>query len=264
MGKRAKEHRSTPARNGKGPGRRAASAHGAPRYVQIAADLRRAIVDGRYPLGARLPTEHELCERLGVSRFTIREAIRVLASVGLVHRKPRAGTIVAALPDDTRYTQGIGSIRDLFQYAVTTDFHYVYIGRVGLSKAQARAMAATPGEEWIYAVALRRQVAGGRPFCVTRLFLNPALKGIERKLRGSRGPVYALIERDYGVRIERVEQVIASVVLDEQDAANLVAPAGAPGLSIRRSYFDQAGRLVELADNVHPADRFKYRMELRR
>lgn len=236
----------------------------APRYERIAADLRSAIADGRYPVGARLPTEHELCERLGVSRFTIREAIRVLSGAGLVRRKPRAGTVVAALPDDARYTPGISSLRDLFQYALSTDFHYVYIGRIGLSKAQARAMGATAGEEWIYAVALRREVAGGKPFCVTRLFLNPALKGIEQKLRGSRGPVYALIERDYGIRIERVEQVITGVLLDEQDAANLGAPAGAPGLAMRRSYFDQGGRLVEFADNVHPAERFSYRMELRR
>lgn len=252
-----------PGHSARGAGRRI-PVETAPRYVQIAGDLRRAIADGRYPLGAQLPTEHELCEKLGVSRFTIREAIRVLATAGLVRRKPRAGTSVAALPDDTRYTQGIGSLRDLFQYALSTDFHYVYVGRIGLSKAQARAMSAAPGEEWIYAVALRREVAGGKPFCVTRLFLNPALKGIEQKLRGSRGPVYSLIERDFGVRIERVEQVIAGIVLDEQDAANLGVPAGTPGLSIRRSYFDETGRLVELADNVHPADRFTYRMELRR
>jgi DNA-binding GntR family transcriptional regulator len=199
-----------------------------------------------------------------VSRFTIREAIRVLASAGLVRRKPRAGTVVAALPDDARYTHGISSLRDLFQYAQTTDFHYVYLGRVGLSKAQARAMSAAPGEEWVYALALRRELAGGKPFCVTRLFLNPALKGVERALRGAQGPVYSIIERDFGVRIDRVEQVITAILLDEQDAANLGVPVGTPGLSIRRSYFDENGRLVELADNVHPADRFTYRMELRR
>jgi DNA-binding GntR family transcriptional regulator len=236
----------------------------APRNLQIARDLRRAIADGRYPVGAQLPTEHELCRQLGVSRFTIREAVRVLSTDGLVRRKPRAGTVVAALPDDTRYSHGIGSLRDLFQYAQSTHFHYVYIGRVGLSKAQARALSAEPGEEWIHAVALRREKAGGKPFGVTRLFLNPALKGIEKALRGSQGPVYSLIERDFGVRIDRVEQVISGIVLDEQDAANLGVPAGSPALSIRRSYFDENGRLVELADNVHPADRFTYRMELRR
>jgi DNA-binding GntR family transcriptional regulator len=239
-------------------------ADAAPRYLQIARDLRRAIADGRYPVGAQLPTEHQLCRQLRVSRFTIREAIRVLSNDGLVRRKPRAGTVVAALPDDTRYSHGIGSLRDLFQYAQSTHFHYVYIGRVGLSKIQARALSAKAGEEWIHAVALRREKPGGKPFGVTRLFLNPALKGLEKALRGSPGPVYSLIERDFGVRIDRVEQLIAAIVLDEQDAANLGVPAGSPGLSIRRSYFDENGRLVELADTVHPADRFTYRMELHR
>jgi GntR family transcriptional regulator len=76
--------------------------------------------------------------------------------------------------------------------------------------------------------------------------------------------VYSIIERDFGVRIERVEQMISGVVLDEEDAANLGVPAGTPGLAVRRSYFDESGRLVEFADNVHPASRFAYRMELRR
>ena len=241
------------------------AAEAMPRYLRIARDLRRAIARGRYPVGAQLPTEHELCRQLGVSRFTIREAIRVLSSAGLVRRKPRAGTVVAALPDDARYTHGIGSLRDLTQYAQSTDLHYVYVGHIGLSKVQARALSAGPGEEWIYAVALRRDIAGGKPFCVTRLFLNPVLRGIERALRGgAQGPVYSIIERDFDVRIDRVEQVITAVLLDEQDAANLGVPAGTAGLSIRRSYFDEDGRLVELADNVHPADRFAYRMELRR
>lgn len=235
-----------------------------PRYVKIAAGLRRAIAEGRYPVGAQLPTEHALCRQLGVSRFTVREAIRVLSNAGLVRRKPRAGTLVAALPDDTRYQHSIGSVRDLIQYAQSTDFHYVYIGRVALSKAQARAMAANPGEQWIYAVALRREIDGGTPIGVTRLYLNPALKGIERALRGNKAPVYSIIERDFGVRIERVEQLISGVVLDAEDAENLGVPAGTPGLAVRRSYYDEAGRLLEFADNVHPANRFAYRMELRR
>ena len=241
-----------------------AAAEPAARYLRIAGNLRRAIADGRYPVGAQLPTEHELCRQLGVSRFTVREAIRVLAASGLVRRKPRAGTVVAALPDDTRYRHSIGSLRDLMQYAQTTDFQYVYVGRIELSRAQARLVGARPGQEWIFAVALRRESGGARPLALTRLYLNPALKGIERALRGAHAPVYSIIERDFGLRIERVEQVITGIVLDEHDADNLGVPPGTPGLSVRRSYFDAAGRLVEFADNVHPASRFAYRMELRR
>lgn len=237
---------------------------GAPRYLQIAHALREAIANGRYPVGAQMPTEHELCEQLNVSRFTIREAIRVLSTAGLVHRKPRAGTVVAALPDETRYTQGIYSLRDLFQYAETTDFKYVYIGLITLSKTLAGRVSAPVGEEWIYAMAIRYEINGERPFGITRLYLNPMLKGIEKALRSNRGPVYALIERDYSMRIDRVEQAIVGIILDEHDAANLGVPAGTPGLSITRSYFDTSGRLIELTDNIHPADRFTYRMVLSR
>jgi GntR family transcriptional regulator len=244
--------------------KRRAPAEPAARYLRIAGSLRRAIADGRYPVGAQLPTEHELCRQLGVSRFTVREAIRVLAAAGLVRRKPRAGTVVTALPDDTRYRHSIGSLRDLMQYAQTTDFHYVYVGRIELSRAQARIVGARAGQEWIFAVALRRETGGGKPLALTRLYLNPALKGIERALRGAHTPVYTIIERDFRLRIDRVEQVISGIVLDEDDAANLGVPRGTPGLSIRRSYFDESGRLIELADNVHPANRFAYRIELRR
>jgi GntR family transcriptional regulator len=236
----------------------------AARYLRIAGDLRRAIAGGRYPVGAQLPTEHELCRQLRVSRFTVREAIRVLAASGLVRRKARAGTVVTALPDDTRYRHNIGSVHDLVQYAQTTGFQYMYIGRVQLTRLQARTLGARTGQEWIYAVALRREVGSTKPLALTRLYLNPALKGIERTLRAAKGAVYSIIERDFGLRIERVEQVISGIVLDAEDAENLGVPPGTPGLSIRRSYFDEAGRLLELADNLHPASRFAYRMELRR
>jgi DNA-binding GntR family transcriptional regulator len=140
----------------------------------------------------------------------------------------------------------------------------MYVGRVQLTRDQARMVGARTGQEWIYAVALRREVGSAKPLALTRLYLNPALKGIERALRGAKQAVYALIERQFGLRIERVEQVISGIVLDDEDAENLGVPPGTPGLSIRRSYFDDGGRLLELADNLHPASRFAYRMELRR
>lgn len=237
---------------------------GAPRYLQIARELRQAIADGRYPVGARLPTEAELCAHFGISRFTAREAVRVLASAGLVTRRQRVGTAVIALPDEARYSQEARSVRDLQQYAQDTELRLAFVGRVPLSKARARELDTEAGKEWVYAMGLRIVPGESRPICVTRLFLNPLLKGIEGKLRDRQGAVYALIESEYGIGIERVEQELQAVLLDTDDAANLGAAAGAPALRVVRRYYDAGDRLLEMAENVHPADRFSYRMQLRK
>ena len=76
-----------------------------------------------------------ISDELGVTRRNVTALVDALEGEGLVRRKPRAGTVVAALPDDTRYRHSIGSLRDLMQYAQTTDFQYVYVGRVELSRA---------------------------------------------------------------------------------------------------------------------------------
>ena len=241
---------------------------GQPRYLQIARDLKRSIASGAYPVGAHLPTELEMCEQFGISRFTARAAIRVLSSAGLVTRRQRVGTVVIAKPDDARFSHDAASLRDLQQYAQDTELRLIYIGKATLSKAQARELGAKAGEEWIYAIGMRHGTKsngnGDRPFCLTRLYLNPVLKGIEGRLRERKSAVYALIERGYKIPIERVEQDFQAVVLSTDDAANLGAQAGAPALRIVRRYYGDDGRLLELADNVHPSDRFTYRMQLRK
>jgi DNA-binding GntR family transcriptional regulator len=243
-----------------------------PRYLQIARELKRGIAEGTWPIGARLPTELELCEQFGISRFTARAAVRVLASAGLITRRQKVGTIVIATPDDARYRQDAASLPDLQQYAQDTELRLVYVGKVALSRSQAREFGTDPGAEWIYAIGIRHEGAngngkgraGGRPFCLTRLFLNPVLKGIETRLRERRTAVYALIEREYGIPIERVEQDLQGIVLDADDAANLGAKPGAPALRIVRRYYSDDGRLLEVADNIHPSDRFTYHMQLRK
>jgi DNA-binding FadR family transcriptional regulator len=56
----------------------------APAYQLLAEDLRTEIMSGRLRSGQRLPTEPQLCERTGLSRGTVREALRLLASQNLV------------------------------------------------------------------------------------------------------------------------------------------------------------------------------------
>jgi GntR family transcriptional regulator, transcriptional repressor for pyruvate dehydrogenase complex len=68
----------------RGPAPRADRAATVPAYSTVAAKLRRRILSGELPTGARLPSEPELSAEFGVGRSTVREALKVLASQNLV------------------------------------------------------------------------------------------------------------------------------------------------------------------------------------
>jgi len=59
--------------------------------------LRALIADGTLRPGDRLPSEGELCERLGVSRGSLREAIRMLAALGVLDTRHGSGSYVSEL-----------------------------------------------------------------------------------------------------------------------------------------------------------------------
>lgn len=66
--------------------------------AELATDIERLILGGELPPGAKLPPERELATTLGVSRASIRDALRDLEMRGLLERTPGRGTIVADRP----------------------------------------------------------------------------------------------------------------------------------------------------------------------
>ncbi|WP_037315217.1 FadR/GntR family transcriptional regulator [Amycolatopsis orientalis] len=62
--------------------------------------LRSMIDSGRLPAGSRLPAERALCEQLGISRGSLRQALRVLDSIGYVQVRPGSGTYVRETLDE--------------------------------------------------------------------------------------------------------------------------------------------------------------------
>ena len=66
---------------------------------EVAKRIRSEIQTGVYDIGQKLPTEMELRDRYGVSRSTIREAMRILQTNGFVELRPGTGAFVSALHD---------------------------------------------------------------------------------------------------------------------------------------------------------------------
>ena len=118
------------------------------RYLQVARTLRKEIVDGVYPVGSQLPTEHELCERFAVSRYTIREALRRLRDDNLVASRPRAGTLVVPRPAANSYAQDVMSINDLLAFATGAPLTIESNAMVSIDNAPRAIRSRPPARSW--------------------------------------------------------------------------------------------------------------------
>ncbi len=91
---------------------------------QAIAKIKELISSGAFTAGARLPTERELTQRFGVSRSSLREAVRALALVGVLESRVGDGTYVTTLEPDLLLT-GIGFVSDLVEAGSLLEIHRV-------------------------------------------------------------------------------------------------------------------------------------------
>ena len=67
--------------------------------AQVARQIEDLITSGQWPVGHRIPAENDLVAQLGVSRNTVREALRSLVHTGLLEARSGDGTYVRALSE---------------------------------------------------------------------------------------------------------------------------------------------------------------------
>jgi GntR family transcriptional regulator len=234
------------------------------RYLQVARTLRKEIVDGVYPVGSQLPTEHELCERFAVSRYTIREALRRLRDDNLVSSRPRAGTLVVPRPASNSYAQDVMSINDLLAFAAGAQLTIESNAMVTIDDELAGRAGLTVGTEWLAVRGYRQADDASAPVCRTEYYINRSFAAVGRLLQRHTGPIFPLIEDLFGVSVVEVQQEIAAVVLSPELADRLSTEAGAAALEMRRTYKTSDGEVAQVTINTHPSSRFRHSMTMRR
>jgi GntR family transcriptional regulator len=237
---------------------------GAPRYHQLARILAERIAEGVHPVGSLLPTELELCDTFGVSRYTVREALRKLTEQGLVQRRQGSGTQVVSARRQASYVQSMRSVDELFQYARDTRLTVEDIATVAPGEELEAVLGGEPARAWIRIEALRQSGDGASPICVTHVYLNPDFADLADRLAGHAGPFYQLIEAVHGVRVAEVTQEIRAEPMPPAFARRLRTAAKVWALRVTRRYIGDDGRLLQVSVNWHPADRFRYTMQLRK
>ena len=135
-------------------------------------------------------------------------------------------------------------------------------GAFGSTRSSARALELKVGEP---VVQVRRLLLfGGRPVVLDEIWLHGGLfKGLSaERLSEYRGPLYALFETEFGVRMIRAEEKLRAVAAGPAEAALLSVPEGAPLLSVERRALTYGDRPVELRRGLYETSAHFYRNEL--
>ncbi len=233
-----------------------------PRYAQVAADLRASIKAGEFGEGAQLPTETMLCARYGISRFTVREALRRLQAEGLISRRRGSGSIVSGATQ--RLRQPLSDLGELLQYAADSQFSFEDRGLVTLTGARAEELGVVDGSPWHHLYGLRRISPGGAAIAATDVYIHPDLSGHVPALKTGPLTLFKQLGELGGFRIGQVIQNINAAAAGSQEALALGIPRRAPVLRIVRIYRDERGRIVEISVSSHPAELFTYSMHIDR
>jgi len=241
-----------------------------PTYQRIADDLRRSVIDGTLPAGAKLPSRHQLAAQYGVSDRVAVEAVRLLVAEGFVESRSGSGSYVRQRPERQRLTRSWYTSRSAgspFRAQTTA------AGHEAAWECSTERAAMTP------AIADRLAMKAGDPAMVTRYtFLSdgePVMLSVSWEpaeltegtavMLPEEGPHAGrgVIERMavIGQQIVRAEETVTARPVLAAEAERLKLRTGATVLTIARVYYT-AERPVETATIILPVERYSLVYEI--
>jgi GntR family transcriptional regulator len=232
-----------------------------PAHEEISDVIRKEILAGKYEPKKPLPTEIQLRQRFGASRFTIRQALDTLVVEGLIYRRAGSGTFVTSFPHHKPYVRVLGSVEDALALGDDTYFYPEHSLRVESNKDAAECLRLDKAEVWV----LRgTRYLAKVPFGYWQIYLPPNIGTLLGDGFTGRGypNVISKVKQETGVRILRTEQVISAELANDKIAEALKVDVDSPILRIERLYFDEKDAPLELAISKYRPDRYNYRVDL--
>lgn len=242
-----------------------------PMYRQIAEDLRRQIEAGELAPGAQLRTELELREKYNASRNTVRDAIKLLITRGMVETRPGQGTFVMQkiVPFTTTLTgePGGGSDGDIYQNEVkaTRRIPDASVPRVEIQQAGSFLAEELQANEGSTVVSRHQERhIDGTPWSLQTSFypLSLVQRGATRLIDASdiqQGSVEYLRE-SIGIKQVGYRDTVKVRPPDAIEARFFGLPddGRVAVIETRRTAFDESGTPFRLTVSVYPADRNEF------
>lgn len=223
-----------------------------PLWQQVLDDLERRIDDG--DISGRFPTDKELTEQYGVSRHTVREAVRRLRARGLVDRHRGRGSFL----NEARLTQPLGGLYSLFRAVEDRGLEQrseVLALEVARDPAVATRLGLPPRSELVRLERVR--YAGEEPLALDSVWLPRDIGRHILDVDLTRTALYDELQSRAGVRITAVDETLEPMVPDA-DARELLHLDEDEALLRVRRLGSSEGRFVECRVTLIRGQRFLY------
>jgi GntR family transcriptional regulator len=235
-----------------------------PLYQQIKSLILRSLQDGEWKPGDMIPSELDLAARYRVSQGTVRKAIDELATDNLLVRRQGKGTFVATHAEQHIQYRFLRLLPDTggLDNQGPAERRIIECRRLRAPAEVARLLNLKTGDAVLQ---VRRVLSfGGQPAILEEIWLpGSPFKGLTLEtLSSDKGPMYALFETRFGVRMVRATEKLKAVAADREAAEWLGLQPGEPLLSVERLAFTYNDVPMELRRGLYRTDTRHYRNEL--
>jgi len=232
-----------------------------PLHHQLRNMLQDQIDRGILRPGQQIPHERQYAERLGISLAPVRQALLELVRQGYLLRVRGKGTFVR----DDKVIEKInllGSFTDSLRSQGLAPSFTVICAEAEPPPPEVREVFGG-GPRRLFRLDRLASVAGG-PLALLTAWLDPARFPELAAQDFTKVPLYATLERLYGVQMGRALSTIEVVQVKDDEANLLQLPPGASALRVQGTTFDQDDRATEVSRVLYRADRFRFSLESHR
>ncbi|MCP3959774.1 MAG: GntR family transcriptional regulator [bacterium] len=233
-----------------------------PLYYQLGTILREQILSGAYTVGDQLPTEAELVADYGVSRITVRQALKTLEDEQLIRREAGRGTFVTGHPAVSDPIHMEDTLDDLMSMGRATSVKLLELRRVASTRQDAETFRLGADELITQCVRLRMHHETPYSYIVNRIPTEVAESFADEDWR--EGSIMRAIEKRLDLRLRVADQSIRATLADAPLARLLEVRVGAPLLSVDRVVRTDDGRAVARVHTYYRSDIYSLTVHLTR
>lgn len=230
-----------------------------PLYLQLMEEIVKKIESRHYEVDAQLPSERELCDIYGVSRITIRQALKELEYEGYIYKLHGIGTFVASKSYNQNLAKLYSFTEEMEKLGKTPKTEVLSFSVIFVDERLARKMNIQPLDE-VYKV-VRLRIADDQPlmyetsYLPRKLFLNLTEADLKER------PMYDIFHEDYQIGLTNATERFSATLIRKEEAEYLKATINQPAMLIKRyAYYND--KLIEYTNSVARGDKFAYTVEL--